>query len=580
MATSQSILEILIQAVDQSAAGLQTAQQNLKDMSEAAVTAGTELAIAGAAITGAYVGIVDSAANVQESQDNLKQAVTDAMKSASNETGSYSTQVKFLQDKIDSYKASIASATATLDTHTGSTVKVAAAHEAAAAKIATDQVNIAKYQAQLDILTNSQKLNGESGDALVATLESQANANVALGFSVADSTRSLSQAFTATKSVSDAMQVNQAAMDLARAKNIDLATATNQVILAMNGQGRALATYGIQIKDGLSGMSALEAVQGAVNGQAQAYAGTLTGSLAVAMSSFNKLLADMGGTQLPMLTNLLEIFVKIIDAVDAWTTAHPKLTEAILAFVGVLGVTLTILGTLLIIAGTVGLALTAGLSAAFIGVAAAVAVGAAALAAVAVAIAANWTYIKDNLAATLEIMEAALTAAWTWIKNIFHTSMAFIQDEWNAVWTDMSNFLQNIWNTIQNIVKTGVNDVISAINGFINALDALHISLPSIAIPGTKLATPAVNLGFSIPDIPMLAAGGFVTQPTLALIGEAGPEAVVPLSGLGGGAGAGTQIVVNINGGIFPADQSAIRQIGDMIAKQINASLRVRNYAV
>lgn len=36
--------------------------------------------------------------------------------------------------------------------------------------------------------------------------------------------------------------------------------------------------------------------------------------------------------------------------------------------------------------------------------------------------------------------------------------------------------------------------------------------------------------GFDVPDIPMLAQGGIVTKPTLAMIGEAGPEAVVPLN--------------------------------------------------
>src|SRR5690606_33651448 len=40
----------------------------------------------------------------------------------------------------------------------------------------------------------------------------------------------------------------------------------------------------------------------------------------------------------------------------------------------------------------------------------------------------------------------------------------------------------------------------------------------------------------SPPRIPALAAGGIVTRPTLALVGEAGPEAVVPLDrgGIGG----------------------------------------------
>ena len=31
------------------------------------------------------------------------------------------------------------------------------------------------------------------------------------------------------------------------------------------------------------------------------------------------------------------------------------------------------------------------------------------------------------------------------------------------------------------------------------------------------------------PDIPLLASGGIVTDPTLAMVGEAGPEAVIPL---------------------------------------------------
>jgi chromosome segregation ATPase len=237
MAASQTVLEILIQAVDESSAALAGTEANLKQVGQEAIASGTQLAVAGAAITGAYVAVVDAAANVQESQDNLKQAVTDAMGAVSGATGAYSTQVAFLQAKIDGYKASIAEATATLDTNTGSTQKTAAAHEKAAADIAADQANLAKYQAQLELLKNAEDLAGGSVSDITAKLNASADASVSLGFSVADSTASLAQAFTATKNVSEPLQVNQAAMDLARAKQIDLGTATNQVILAMNGQG-------------------------------------------------------------------------------------------------------------------------------------------------------------------------------------------------------------------------------------------------------------------------------------------------------------------------------------------------------
>jgi hypothetical protein len=73
--------------------------------------------------------------------------------------------------------------------------------------------------------------------------------------------------------------------------------------------------------------------------------------------------------------------------------------------------------------------------------------------------------------------------------------------------------------------------------------------------------------GFDVPDIPMLAQGGIVTGPQLAMIGESGPEAVIPLSKLGSmGFGGGGNITVNVNGGdpnsIVRALQQYVRQSG------------------
>lgn len=63
--------------------------------------------------------------------------------------------------------------------------------------------------------------------------------------------------------------------------------------------------------------------------------------------------------------------------------------------------------------------------------------------------------------------------------------------------------------------------------------------------------------------IPRLAEGGIVTRPTLALIGEAGPEAVVPLNGrmsMGGG------VTVNVNGGLATS-----AEIGQAVVNAIRA---------
>lgn len=100
-----------------------------------------------------------------------------------------------------------------------------------------------------------------------------------------------------------------------------------------------------------------------------------------------------------------------------------------------------------------------------------------------------------------------------------------------------------------NAAKAGVNALISVLESGINA-----------AIRGANSLTKRLPLGmdFTIPEvqIPRLAKGGIVTAPTLALIGEAGPEAVVPLNKAGNGLGGGNnyQITVNVAPGANPVD--------------------------
>lgn len=80
------------------------------------------------------------------------------------------------------------------------------------------------------------------------------------------------------------------------------------------------------------------------------------------------------------------------------------------------------------------------------------------------------------------------------------------------------------------------------------------LAMPVIGLAGSILGGlgdltnigQSANSAASRINIPRMANGGIVTSPTLALIGEAGPEAVVPL-GKGGGMGG---ITINISGGL------------------------------
>ena len=78
-----------------------------------------------------------------------------------------------------------------------------------------------------------------------------------------------------------------------------------------------------------------------------------------------------------------------------------------------------------------------------------------------------------------------------------------------------------IWST----AKIPLNAIIGGINALISGLNKINIKIPdwSPVYPGETIG------GFNIPTIPRLAKGGIIAQPTQAIIGEAGTEAVMPL---------------------------------------------------
>ena len=108
--------------------------------------------------------------------------------------------------------------------------------------------------------------------------------------------------------------------------------------------------------------------------------------------------------------------------------------------------------------------------------------------------------------------------------------------------TGVEQFKANIINTLGNLKREGIEKIKGFINGVIDKINAftstlsekLVVKIPTTVktivetISGKKLT--ADTLGLNIPQIPRLAKGGVVNQPTLALMGENNKkEAVVPL---------------------------------------------------
>ena len=114
-----------------------------------------------------------------------------------------------------------------------------------------------------------------------------------------------------------------------------------------------------------------------------------------------------------------------------------------------------------------------------------------------------------------------------------------------------------------------VNGIIAAIkrSGFriVGGFAALPANLQK-ALDAGKLSKDQIKeLNALLKGVPKLAQGGVVNKPTLAVIGEAGPEAVIPLSKMGGSGGNNYNITVNA--GIGTNGTQVGREIVDAIKR-------------
>jgi hypothetical protein len=123
--------------------------------------------------------------------------------------------------------------------------------------------------------------------------------------------------------------------------------------------------------------------------------------------------------------------------------------------------------------------------------------------------------------------------------------------------------LKALGNKGLDVGKSFANAIIGFINrNVINKINDLFDFTISLPFGASFRVNPP-----DIPNIPELAEGGIVTSAQLAMIGEKGPEAVIPLSKMGQfGMGGGGGITVNVNGGdpnqVVAAIQRYVRQTG------------------
>jgi hypothetical protein len=256
------------------------------------------------------------------------------------------------------------------------------------------------------------------------------------------------------------------------------------------------------IKEGASLNEVMDVLGGTFGGATAKNAETAAGKMAILKNSIGETKESIGAALLPV----LEAVLPVLNKFAMWAQDNPK---------------------------------------AFLAIAAAIGAVAAAIVVTNIAMALNPFSL---IAAGVALLVVALVAAY----NKFE----WFRDGINA-----------IVNTVIGFFAGRVNAAIGAVNAIISAYNSIPL-LPDIPKAPT---IPVPQLGGQAPSavvakkIPRLAEGGIVNSPTLALIGEAGPEAVVPLDRMSTGGG----VTINVTGGL-----STSAEIGESVVNALRAYSR------
>lgn len=349
-----------------------------------------------------------------------------------------------------------------------------------------------------DLLANNLRKATGATDAQIAANEDWITAQGKLLGITDDELRPvLGRMAKATGSVTKAQELAAQAMDIAASSGKPLATVTSALEKAYGGNLTALAKlapeYRQMIKDGATFEEVMAKIAKTTGGAASEAANTAQGKfkrLGVALSETKE---SIGAALLPAIEAVLPYLTKFGD----WASEHPGIILAI---------------------------------------GAAIATIAAAIVAVNIAMALN----PFSLIAIAVIGLGALVVTAYKKFDVFRNIVDGVFDGIKIGFGLLKDYL----GTLLNIYKGIFNGFARIWN---STIGKLKISIPDI--PGL----PGRGESFGVPDIPMLANGGIVTGPTLALIGEAGPEAVIPLDRMGS-MGGGANVTINVQG----ADPNAV----------------------
>lgn len=369
-------------------------------------------------------------------------------------------------------------------------------------------------QAQAMLARQLQKTTAAT-DAQIAGVESYITAQGKLKGVTDDELRpALAGLVRATMDIEEAQKAANLSMDIAAAKGMSLETVTKAMEKAYGGNMTALAKLSPElrqmIKDGASMEEVMAEMAVTFGGAATDSANTAAGSMKRLGVALGEAKEGVGAALLP----ILEKALPVLQSFATWAQDNPTLITAVAVAFGALAAAVVLVNAAMALNPAV--LITAGI--------------------------------------------VALGVALVMAYKRFDTFRAVVNAVVNQVASNFE-FMANAFITMINVVIKGINLIKPGKN--IGSLGQISLGgLGGGDSGGNGGANPA---GL---DYKAMATGGIVTSPTFALIGEAGPEAVVPLSKMGG---LGGGVTINVQGGDPQAVVDALRRY-----MQVNGSVPIR----
>jgi hypothetical protein len=397
-----------------------------------------------------------------------------------------------------------------------------------------------------------QNTTGATAEQVAAVEDYISKTSVAAAVSDDELRPALQTLVTGTKDVAAAQELMGLALDISAATGKDLETVSAALAKGYNGQNTALKkldpSLGKLIKDGASTEEVFAQLTDTFGGQAAAAAGTAEGKFKSLQIALGEAKESIGAALLPVITTL----ASKLTAVAGFVQENSTLVLTLAAVIGTLaGAVIAINAAMTVYkavqAATVAINTLTGASFSALWVATGVGVIVAIIAALVV------LQAKFNIFGKLaDLLKRAFSAAWDGIK----TGLEFV---WGLVKRYVDLYVK-VFEKIVGVFTTIKDAIVGAFRFAFNKVAELwNSTIGKLSFRVPDWVPGLGGKGFDVPDIPMLAAGGIVTSPTLAMIGEAGPEAVIPLDRF---AGTGGSTVINISGALDPvAVGSQVRRL-------------------